>query len=563
MSTIDYKTERSSEVNKIRDSAHPRKIVVAGPGTGKSYLFSELIKKKLSENKTNFLAITFIGKLGDALADDLCGLARTTTMHGFARSFVLEYCKGWNYYPRIQELIAEDLKTEKIKNFEIGDENYVKKSKQYQTVGDEDVVHYAVQICKKDSDKIPVFDLILIDEYQDFNSIESEFVDLLAQRNEIVIVGDDDQTLYVFKGSSPRFIRKKYNSSNNFFESHTLRFCSRCTEVIIKYFHALINKYNLNNPTEIDPEKRRIEKEYVCYVPDKDGDSKANSKLYLIKDCPVGMIAYKIRSELEKLVENQKIKETLVIGEGRSCGALLKTIAQQLKNYGFKNVDYKGDKSVLYLRQAITDAYKFIAKDDSSSLGWRILENPTDEKEKERHIKNAKILRAVIYGTPSKLDKIKEGDIRILESAIEDWSNNAKSDESKSDATITDRNWQNEKIRRDVLIQELKRNNLHLPRPLCNLDITVCNILNSKGLGADAVFLIGFDQGKFPSKTKAVDSEIYQMLVAITRAKKRIYMINTVSKKVSGFAECLTPADWEIETINNSKIWRNHGQQKK
>jgi superfamily I DNA/RNA helicase len=70
--------------------------------------------------------------------------------------------------------------------------------------------------------------------------------------------------------------------------------------------------------------------------------------------------------------------------------------------------------------------------------------------------------------------------------------------------------------KKNNLFKELKVGNLHLPRPLCNIDITVCNILNSKGLGADVVFLTGFDQGKFPAKKEASDSEVYQMLVALT-----------------------------------------------
>lgn len=76
--------------------------------------------------------------------------------------------------------------------------------------------------------------------------------------------------------------------------------------------------------------------------------------------------------------------------------------------------------------------------------------------------------------------------------------------------------------------------------------------MNSKGLGADIVFLIGFDQGKFPSKAEATDSEIYQMLVTITRAKKRVYLINTVGKEVSTFLNCLTPDDLEVETVNTA-----------
>ncbi len=54
-------------------------------------------------------------------------------------------------------------------------------------------------------------------------------------------------------------------------------------------------------------------------------------KYLSIKNCPVGMIATKIEGELKKLVGSQKIKEVLIIGEARSCKALLKTTAQQLK----------------------------------------------------------------------------------------------------------------------------------------------------------------------------------------------------------------------------------------
>lgn len=543
----DHKTERESDLSKIKNSNHQRKIVVAGPGTGKSYMFGELIKDRRKKGKTNFLAITFIGKLGDALADDLCGFAKTTTMHSFARSFVLENCKGWIYYPRIHNIIAEDLKKEGIESFEIGDDNYVKKTKYYKAVGDADVVHYAVKICKKDDKKIPQYDLILVDEYQDFNSIESEFVDLLAKNNEIVIVGDDDQALYGFKGSSPSFIRSKFHDSNTEWESFSLRFCSRCTKIIIKYFHNLVSAFELNDLTESDLTKKRIDKEYICYLTGKsdgkDTDSEANQKVHLIENCPVGMIAYKVKDELEKISENQKIQDVLVIGESKSCEALLKTVAQQLKNYGFKNVDYRGEANVIPLAQDNIDAYKFIAKDESSILGWRILGNPTDD-EKERHKKNAKTINTIINGTPSALAMVSNKSILSLEPDIEKWETST-GDENEQRKT------QNEDIRKQVLIRELKKGNLYLPRPICNLDITVCNILNSKGLGADIVFVIGFDKGKFPSKQEVTPSEAYQMLVAITRAKKRIYLINTIGKEVSQFINHLDKNDLEIETINN------------
>jgi hypothetical protein len=105
---MDYKQERQNEVDKILRSNHPRKVVVAGPGTGKSFLFEQAIKKELASGKKRFLAITFIGKLGEALADDLAGLAETTTLHRFARKFVLDNCPlDGNTTRRLQTLFGK------------------------------------------------------------------------------------------------------------------------------------------------------------------------------------------------------------------------------------------------------------------------------------------------------------------------------------------------------------------------------------------------------------------------------------------------------------------------
>ena len=81
---VDHKAKRNEDTLKILGSSHMRKVVVAGPGTGKSYLFQEAIKNERKLGKTNFLALTFMGKLCDELADDLAGLALTKTLHGFA-----------------------------------------------------------------------------------------------------------------------------------------------------------------------------------------------------------------------------------------------------------------------------------------------------------------------------------------------------------------------------------------------------------------------------------------------------------------------------------------------
>ena len=299
-------------------------------------------------------------------------------MHGFARKLVNKLL-GWGYYPDIYNVIEEDLKNEGINDFTIGDENYLSKSRFYKIVGHADVIHYVVEVMKNDNLKIPIFDLILVDEFQDFNKEEAELIDLLALKNEVVIAGDDDQALYRFKGSSPDFIRDKYSDTNTDFESHTLRFCSRCTEIIMKYFHAVVEKYNLN-----DPAGARIDKDYICYLPDKTEDSEKNKFIYLIQNCPSGMAAYKIQKKLETMIDDQKVKDVLIIGEGRSCKSNLLMIANQLKRYGFKNVDYKDNNGLLSFNSRAIDAYKFLSQNEESEIGWRLLNNPIDKEERKQ-----------------------------------------------------------------------------------------------------------------------------------------------------------------------------------
>ena len=51
------------------------------------------------------------------------------------------------------------------------------------------------------------FHAILIDEFQDINPVQYAIIKLLASpENNLTCVGDDDQSIYAFRGSSPSFI---------------------------------------------------------------------------------------------------------------------------------------------------------------------------------------------------------------------------------------------------------------------------------------------------------------------------------------------------------------------
>lgn len=49
------------------------------------------------------------------------------------------------------------------------------------------------------------FEYILIDEFQDINKVQYQLIKMLSTKN-ICVVGDDDQSIYAFRGSDPSFI---------------------------------------------------------------------------------------------------------------------------------------------------------------------------------------------------------------------------------------------------------------------------------------------------------------------------------------------------------------------
>ncbi len=83
------------------------------------------------------------------------------------------------------------------------------------------------------------FKYVLIDEFQDINEIQYNAVKLILQNDNFFVVGDDDQSIYSFRGSSPKFLIQFKKDFENVQEVH-LDINYRSTDQIISLTNVII-----------------------------------------------------------------------------------------------------------------------------------------------------------------------------------------------------------------------------------------------------------------------------------------------------------------------------------
>ena len=84
---VDYENwaeKRDAITSSIINSYSQKKLIIAGPGTGKSYLFQQICKRSREKSDPKILVLSFINELVDDLSRDLSKLAEVKTLHSFA-----------------------------------------------------------------------------------------------------------------------------------------------------------------------------------------------------------------------------------------------------------------------------------------------------------------------------------------------------------------------------------------------------------------------------------------------------------------------------------------------
>jgi superfamily I DNA/RNA helicase len=102
------------------------------------------------------------------------------------------------------------------------------------------------------------YEYFLVDEFQDLNKSEQEFIRLIRGNSNLVIVGDDDQSIYGFKFAHPQGIQQIEELFGEY-EDVQFNVCRRCPKLVTRMASALIARnpgrtLGALNAFELNPE---------------------------------------------------------------------------------------------------------------------------------------------------------------------------------------------------------------------------------------------------------------------------------------------------------------------
>ncbi|OGF46490.1 MAG: hypothetical protein A2452_04315 [Candidatus Firestonebacteria bacterium RIFOXYC2_FULL_39_67] len=526
--------DRQAFIEKILISKSNKKIIVAGPGTGKTYLF-----KKILKGKNNTLTLTFVNALVEDLSLELCGISEVKTLHSFALSiFKKNINNEARIFPKLSEVIKQDAAVLLDKNIDfdyifhnMDDTNehvkfYMERREYYHDYyGYSDIIYQIVKHLENTSKDIPIYEQVLVDEFQDFNMLEVFLIDKLAEKNPILIVGDDDQALYDFKCADKKHIRQRHCEPNSEYEAFWLPFCSRCTSVIIKAVNDIILMAQRQGHL-----KGRIAKEYKYFeTENKDKESSQNPKIFY-KNLFPAQISWFIQKQIEEIAKEVKAEfSVLIISPYKKQSSQI--VDGLKKRFGFKNIKSAEDK--IEKEPTLLDGLKILMNDDKSNLGWRIvlkqqlMNNDIDFKAviKETNKKDSKSIYDLIG---SNIKKEVKAMLKILKSI----ENDKEVDKADIMGILDKLNIDVLEKGKELLSEEIASNYQGSNIPgIKRIPIKATTIQSSKGLAAEYVFITHFDDMFYLDKGQVKDKNICNILVALTRAKKRVYLISTDTKK--------------------------------
>lgn len=622
-------------------------LVIAGAGSGKTKVLTTRIANLIENGipSYNILAITFTNKAAKEMRDRLSNIvpdnnAFVGTFHslgvriirenapllGLDRNFsiidsddvislIKKIMKDLGLDPKLTAPAYIRNKISNIKNEMLSKDDIVKFYNTPQDKVAEKVYYEYIEILKKNNSvdfddllRLPVllfqehpdvlemyqdrFKYILIDEYQDTNEVQYKLSKLLAKKyKNIFIVGDPDQSIYMFRGANFRNIlnfekdyanakviplEENYRSTkyildaansvikNNKERKEKTLWSSVGEGTKTKYLRAYDGKHEIQ--LVLDEIKRLLDEGYkkndIAVLYRTNAQSRVVEEMFLKMNMPykvVGSYYFYNRKEIKDLIcylrlilnNDDEISLRRVInvpkrGIGDATIAKLETEAKE-QNTSIFQVISKGKEQlfkelILHLTEesenlSLTELIDLILDE----TGMREEYEAEKTMESERRLEVLEEFKSITKSFEERTGSVSLADF------LEEISLIADITEHQEDEDV----------------------------------VTLMTMHSAKGLEFEVVFLVGMEDGIFPHQNSfceegGLEEERRLCYVGITRAKERLYITNAKRRMLYGkdvmnspsrFIKEIDPELLEVENekmmpeeqINREELYHNDG----
>lgn len=410
---------------------------------------------------------------------------------------------------------------------------------------------------------------VLIDEYQDTNEAQYILTKLItAKYKNICVVGDDSQSIYSWRGANYKnilnfehdfenaktiLLEQNYRSTKNILEAanYVIKnnkmkkdknlWTENITGDKIKYHKAIDEKDEASYVGKkiIELTNNGVDLKDIAVLYRTNAQSRNIEELLLRENIPykvIGSFYFYNRKEIKDLISYLKL-----IYNTYDDASLERVINVPKRGIGLKSIENLNNKA-LSLECSLYDAI-----DSGKELVFKNL------IEELRQISENCTLTELVdiildkTGIKAELEKDQtiESEVRLEYS--EEFKTITKNFEEKN-GVISLGDFLSE-ISLVADMEEHKNNN--------NV-VTLMTVHSAKGLEFDYVFIIGLEEGIFPHnnslfETESLEEERRLCYVAITRAKKGLYLVNARKRTLYGM-DSYNPPSRFIEEINPDLI---------
>jgi len=557
-------------------------LILSGPGTGKTYMLADRVCRLINNgtNKENITVLTFgtdtkqhmINTLTDPTGDfkiNFFDLPHISTMHALGLEIVKE--KPSEIGLRMTNLEVQN--NENVKRLMYRDASLIlgfseengkeavgckqfgechlnpeetkcKICRKYWEIMSkcnyidfDDQIIFACQILENNPNILEKYqsqsEHLLVDEYQDINAAQFRLIELLSRnsRNGLFAVGDDAQSIYGFRGSSPKFI---LNFTTHYPEPETgsLTTSRRCHKNIMEdsfkvleaYYENWSGKPDLNYiseggnvpdiwqlPSEVAEAKKVAQiarssilekKSVLVLVPKKDffqGIIQKFTEYGIAYDCTSNFLP----SRIERI---RRIFDWII---NHDSNFITRLIIEDLLNDGIAKVP--GARKDGTCRPDTIE--RRIAEETEIARLWESVGRGSDLFSVIQHLNNPNVT----------LVKIRDSLLKLIQ-----LYNNSRGDykgEFLKQLSIVTGIWINPShIEQDLstIFDRFQPQKLTIPGL-----VKLMTMRKAKGLQADVVIILGMENDIIPDPRSDKIEEARLIYVSMTRAKEDLYLFHS------------------------------------